>query len=69
MTMHSRPGSRREAQAAAFAERAAAEETAQLHCMIPEELHYQLRLMAVQERTTMTALVAAAIERFIADRK
>ena len=48
MTMHSRPGGRGESRAAAFAERAAAEETAQLHCMIPEALHYQLRLLAVQ---------------------
>ena len=68
MTMHSRSGERREARAAAFADQAAAVETAQLHCLIPEELHYRLRLLAVQERTSMTALVTAAIESYIADR-
>ena len=36
-------------------EQAAAEEMAQLHCMIPDELHHRLRILAAQDRTTITA--------------
>ena len=44
--MRSRPRRRGETRAATFVEQAAAEEMAQLHCMIPDELHHRLRILA-----------------------
>ena len=49
-------------------EQAAAEEMAQLHCMIPDELHHRLRILAAQDRTTITALVNVALNDFVASR-
>ena len=49
-------------------ERAVAEEMAQLHCMIPDELHHRLRILAAQDRTTITALVTEALNDYVASR-
>ena len=68
MTMRSRPRQRGEARRATFVEQAAAEEMAQLHCMIPDELHHRLRILAAQERTTITALVTEALNDYVASR-
>ena len=68
MTMHSRPRRRGEGRTATFVEQAAAEEMAQLHCMIPDELHHKLRMLAAQERTTITALVTVALNDYVASR-
>ena len=71
MTMHARRRPRAEAREEnreAFVNQAAAEETTQLHCMIPEGLHHRFRVMAAEERTTMTALVIEAMNDFIAAR-
>ena len=68
MTMHSSPRRRGEARTATFVEQAVAEETAQLHCMIPDELHHRLRLLAAQDRTTITALVTEALNDYVASR-
>ena len=71
MTMRSRPGGRGEARGTSretFVRQAAAEETQQLHCMIPESLHHRLRVMAAEERTTMTALVTEALNDFVESR-
>ena len=46
MTMRSRPRRGGETRRATFVEQAAAEEMAQLHCMIPDELHHRLRMLA-----------------------
>ena len=66
MVMRSRPTRREEARGeertAAFVEQAATEETTQLHCLIPERLHYKLRTTAAQDRTTITALVTEALD-------
>ena len=48
MTMKARPRSQRENRTAAFVEQVAEEETAQLHCQIPDELHHKLSVMAAQ---------------------
>ena len=37
----------------------------QLHCKIPDELHLRLRVMAAQERTTITALITDALQDFV----
>ena len=68
MTMKSRPRGRREDRTAAFVEQVAEEETAQLHCQIPDELHHKLSVMAAQDRTTITALVTEALQEFVAAR-
>ena len=68
MSMHSRPNRRGGSRTAAFVEQAVAEEMAQLHCKIPDELHLKLRVMAAQERTTMTALVTEALKDLVASR-
>ena len=69
MTLHSRPGRRRGDQADAFVEQAAAEDLEQLHCQIPAGLHRRLRVIAAEERTTMTKLVVAAIEGYLDGRQ
>lgn len=68
MTMHSRT-SRREEQRENFINQASAVDTAQLHCLIPADLHRQLRVTAALEGTNMTALVITAIEDFFATRQ
>ena len=67
MTMHARRrprGDGRGDASAAFVEQVAAEDTTQLHCMIPESLHHRFRMMAAERRTTMTALVIEALSNF-----
>ena len=72
MVMRSRPTrrgeSRGEERTAAFVEKVAEEETAQLHCLIPDELHHKLSVMAAQDRTTITALVIEALQQFVESR-
>ena len=53
----------------AFVDQAASDDTTRLHCFIPSELHYQLKVMALEERTNMTALVVEALENFVAKRR
>lgn len=69
MTLHSRPNRRNAERREAFVNQAAASDTAQLHCLIPADLHRQLRVTAALEGTNMTALVTAAIEDFLANRQ
>ena len=67
MTMHARRRPRGESRgdaSIAFVEQVTAEETAQLHCLIPESLHHKFRIMAAERRTTMTALVIEALSKF-----
>ena len=71
MTMGPRSRTRGEGRGdsrAAFVKQAAAEETQQLHCMIPESLHIRFRVMAAQERTTVTALVIDAMTKYMDER-
>ena len=68
MTLHSRPSRRNSEQRDAFVNQAAATETSQLHCLIPTDLHRQLRVKAAMEDTNVTALVIAAIEDSLAAR-
>ena len=65
MTLHSRPRQRQEERTAAFVDQAAAVDTAQLHCLIPADLHRRLRVLAAEERTSITNLVIAAIEGYL----
>ena len=67
MTLHSRPSRRTQEQTEAFVSQAAAEETVQLHCLIPLETHRRLRILAAQDRTTVTSLVLRALDDFLED--
>lgn len=69
MTLHSRPSRRNSEQRDAFVNQAAAADTAQLHCLIPADLHRQLRVKAALEDTNMTALVITAIENFLTEQQ
>ena len=68
MVMGARPRGRREDRTAAFVEQVTDEETTQLHCMIPDALHRELKMLAVQDRSTMTALVTEALKQYVAGR-
>ena len=68
MVMGARPKGRREDRTATFVEQVAEEETTQLHCMIPDDLHHELKMLAAQDRSTMTALVTEALRGYVAGR-
>ena len=52
-----------------FVDKAAAEDTTRLHCFIPSELHHQFKVMALEGRNHMTALVVEAMQNFVAERQ
>ena len=68
MTIRRNPDQGNQEEREAFIEQAAAD-TTRLHCFIPTELHHQLKIMAVEERTNMTALVVEALEKYVAQRR
>ena len=68
MTIRRNPNRGNQEERDAFIEQAAAD-TTRLHCFIPTELHHQLKIMAVEERTNMTALVVEALEKYVAQRR
>ena len=68
MTMHRKTRRRQEERTAAFVDQAAAAETAQLHCLIPADLHQRLRVAAAYKRTNITTLVIAALEGYLETR-
>ena len=53
----------------AFVDQASAADTERLHCFIPSDLHYQLKVMALEGRTSMTALVIEALQGYVAERQ
>ena len=68
MTIRRNPNQGNQEEREAFIEQAAAD-TTRLHCFIPTELHHQLKIMAVEERTNMTALVVEALENYVSERR
>ena len=67
-SIRSNPNRGNQAARDAFVDQAAADDTTRLHCFIPSELHHRIKLMAVDERTNMTALVVEALEGLVAQR-
>ena len=53
----------------AFVGQAAADDTTRLHCFIPSALHHQIKLMALEGRTNMTALVIEAPENYVGEQQ
>ena len=68
MTLRGRPARSGDRGTDAFVEKAAAEDTEQLHCVIPASLHRRLRILAAEERTTITKLVVEAVESHLESR-
>ena len=68
MTIRSNPNRGNQDQREAFIEQAAVD-TSRLHCFIPTSLHHQLKLMAVEGRTNVTALVIEALVNYVAERR
>ena len=68
MAIRSNPNRGNQEEREAFIEQAAAD-TTRLHCFIPTGLHHQLKLMAVEGRTNMTALVVEALENYVVERR
>ncbi len=69
MTLRSNPNRGNQVERDAFVDQAAAVDTTRLHCFIPSELHHQLKVMAVDGRTNMTALVVDALEKYVRERR
>lgn len=68
MTIRRNPNQGNQEEREAFIEQAAAD-TTRLHCFIPTELHHQLKIMALEERSNMTALVIEALENYVSERR
>ena len=69
MAIRSNPNRGNQGERDAFIDQAAAADTTRLHCFIPADLHHELKVMAVEGRTNMTALVVEALENFVAERR
>ena len=69
MTIRRNPNRGNQQARDAFVDQATSDDTTRLHCFIPSELHYQLKVMALEGRTNMTALVVEALENFVAKRR
>ena len=69
MTIRSNPNRGSQGEREAFIDQAAAADTTRLHCFIPTDLHHELKVMALEGRTNMTALVIEALETYVAERQ
>ena len=52
-----------------FMDQASAEDTTRLHCWIPSDLHHSFKVLALEGRTNMTALVVQAMRNYLAERE
>ena len=43
--------------------------TERLHRFIPSELHYRIKIIAFEGRTSMTVVVVGALDNFVAERR
>ena len=69
MTMRRNPNRGNQQARDAFIEQTAVADSERLHCFIPSDLHYQLKVMALEGRTSMTALVIEALQGYVAERR
>ena len=68
MAIRSNPNRGNQGERDAFIDQAAAD-TTRLHCFIPTDLHHELKVMALEERSNMTALVIEALKNYVAERR
>ena len=69
MAIRSNPNRGNQGERDAFIDQAATADTTRLHCFIPTDLHHELKVMALEGRTNMTALVIEALENYVAERR
>ena len=69
MTIRRNPNRGNQQAREAFVDQASEEDKKRLHCFIPAGIHYQLKLMALEGDTDMTALVVEALESPVAERQ
>ena len=69
MTIRRNPNRGNQEARDAFVGQAATEDSTRLHCFIPSELHHQIKVMALEGRTNMTALVVEALQNYVAERQ
>ena len=69
MAIRSNPNRGNQGERDAFIDQAAAADTTRLHCFIPTDLHHELKVMALEERSNMTALVIEALENYVSERR
>ena len=69
MTIRRNPNRGNQQARDAFVGQAAADDTTRLHCFIPSALHHQIKLMALEGRTNMTALVIEALENYVGEQQ
>ena len=69
MTIRSNPNRGNQVEREAFIDQAASADTTRLHCFIPTDLHHQLKVLALEGRTNMTALVVEALKNYVAERR
>ena len=69
MAIRSNPNRGNQGERDAFIDQAAAADTTRLHCFIPTDLHHELKVMALEERSNMTALVVEALKNYVAERR
>ena len=69
MTIRKNPGLGDDEGRQAFVGRVANGETKRLHCLIPAELHRDVKRLSVEEDTDMTALVTQALRELVASRR
>ena len=69
MTIRRNPNRGNQQARDAFVGQASADDTTRLHCFIPSALHHQIKLMALEGRTNMTALVIEALENYVGEQQ
>ena len=69
MAIRSNPNRGNQGERDAFIDQAAAADTTRLHCFIPTDLHHELKVMALEDWSNMTALVVEALKNYVAERR
>ena len=69
MSMRARPQRGNNGDRDEFVKQAAEVETTRLNCFIPTELHQQLRMIALLERSNVTKLVIEGMSALVARRQ
>ena len=69
MTIRRNPNRGNQQARDSFVDQATAEDKKRLHCFIPAGLHHQIKQMALDEDTDITALVVEALDDLVTKRR
>jgi hypothetical protein len=69
MAIRQNPNQGDQANRDSFVDQASAADTTRLHCWIPSGLHHRFKVLALEDRTTMAALVTEAMKNYLAERE